>query len=71
MVLELINANPIIYEKKQRQTRSTPSVPNDEYTVEPIDQQEIFDILFTISFRFFCFPAPPLFFSNINRVSRS
>lgn len=43
MVSGLINANPVIYEKKQRQQRSTQSLPADEYTVEPIDQQEIFD----------------------------
>jgi len=50
MVSGLINANPVIYEKKQRQQRSTQSLPADEYTVEPIDQQEIFDILFFFSF---------------------
>ncbi|KAK2373742.1 protein AE7 [Trifolium repens] len=49
MVSGLINANPIIYEKKQRQQRSTQSLPGDEYTVEPIDQLEVFDILFLIS----------------------
>jgi metal-sulfur cluster biosynthetic enzyme len=43
MVSGLINANPIIYEKKQRQQRSTQSLPGDEYTVEPIDQLEVFD----------------------------
>lgn len=43
MVSGLINENPVIYEKKQRQQRSTQSLPADEYTVEPIDQQEIFD----------------------------
>ncbi|XP_058777501.1 protein AE7-like [Vicia villosa] len=43
MVSGLINANPVIYEKKQRQQRSTQSLPADEYTVEPIDQLEIFD----------------------------
>ncbi|XP_019198453.1 PREDICTED: protein AE7-like [Ipomoea nil] len=44
MVSELINANPIVYEKKERRAaRSTPIV--DEYAVEPIDQQEIFDHL--------------------------
>lgn len=46
MVSGLINANPVIYEKKQRQQRSTQSLPTDEYAVEPIDQLEIFDILF-------------------------
>ncbi|CAI8588247.1 unnamed protein product [Vicia faba] len=44
MVSGLINANPVIYEKKQRQQRSTQSLPADEYAVEPIDQLEIFDI---------------------------
>ncbi|WJX56286.1 Protein ae7 [Trifolium repens] len=53
MVSGLINANPIIYEKKQRQQRSTQSLPGDEYTVEPIDQLEVFDILFSIFH--FCF----------------
>ncbi|XP_024639764.1 protein AE7 [Medicago truncatula] len=43
MVSGLINENPVIYERKQRQQRSTQSLPADEYTVEPIDQQEIFD----------------------------
>ncbi|KAG4392337.1 hypothetical protein GLYMA_04G121601v4 [Glycine max] len=43
MVTELINVNPIIYEKKERRA---PSTPHDEYDVEPIDQQEVFDILF-------------------------
>ncbi|XP_019243725.1 PREDICTED: protein AE7-like [Nicotiana attenuata] len=42
MVSELINANPIVYEKKERRDRSAPSVA-DEYTAEPIDQLEIFD----------------------------
>lgn len=46
MVTELINANPIIYEKKERRAPSAPSAPHDEYAVEPIDQQEVFDILF-------------------------
>ncbi|XP_045813940.1 protein AE7-like [Trifolium pratense] len=43
MVTGLINANPIIYEKKQRQQRSTQSLQGDEYTVEPIDHLEVFD----------------------------
>jgi len=46
MVSGLINANPIIYEKKERRTRTAPTAIQDEYAVEPIDQQEIFDILF-------------------------
>ncbi|XP_014521815.1 protein AE7 [Vigna radiata var. radiata] len=43
MVSGLINANPIIYEKKERRTRAAPTALQDEYAVEPIDQQEIFD----------------------------
>ncbi|XP_062160772.1 protein AE7-like [Alnus glutinosa] len=43
MVSELINANPIVYEKKERRARSAPSDYADEYAVEPIDQQEVFD----------------------------
>ena len=44
MVSELINANPIVYEKKERRARSVPTAV-EEYVVEPIDQQEVFDIL--------------------------
>ncbi|PON94767.1 Protein AE [Trema orientale] len=44
MVSGLINANPVIYEKKERRVRGAPS-DADEYAVEPIDEQEIFDIL--------------------------
>ncbi|KAK7285586.1 hypothetical protein RJT34_20362 [Clitoria ternatea] len=40
MVSGLINANPIIYQKKERRLRTAPSLPHDEYSVEPIDQQE-------------------------------
>lgn len=43
MVSELINANPIVYEKKERQARIAPS--GDEHATEAIDQLEIFDIL--------------------------
>ncbi|KAG5603190.1 hypothetical protein H5410_034560 [Solanum commersonii] len=43
MVSELINANPIVYEKKERQARIAPST--DEHSAETIDQLEIFDIL--------------------------
>nr|XP_011465107.1 PREDICTED: MIP18 family protein At1g68310 [Fragaria vesca subsp. vesca] len=42
MVSELINANPVIYGKKERRVRSVPSAA-DENAVEPIDQEEIFD----------------------------
>lgn len=47
MVSGLINANPVIYEKKERRIRSAPS-DVDEYSVEPIDQLEIFDILLCV-----------------------
>ena len=57
MVSELINANPIVYEKTERRARSAPSDYADEYAVEPIDQQEVFDILsldlFSVFFFFF------------------
>lgn len=42
MVSELINANPVVYEKKERRVRHAVS-ETDEYTAEPIDQLEIFD----------------------------
>ncbi|KAL6578722.1 hypothetical protein OROMI_008938 [Orobanche minor] len=44
MVAGLINANPVVYEKKERRTRTAPS-DVDEYAVEAIDELEIFDIL--------------------------
>lgn len=46
MVSGLINANPVVYQKKERRTRNTP-FDSDEYAVEAIDQLEIFDILFS------------------------
>lgn len=49
MVSGLINANPIIYEKKERRARPAPAIPDDNDAAEPIDQQEVFDILFHIS----------------------
>ncbi|XP_047960903.1 protein AE7-like isoform X1 [Salvia hispanica] len=42
MVSGLINANPVVYERKERQTRSAPG-DVDEYAVEAIDQLEIFE----------------------------
>ncbi|XP_061343051.1 protein AE7-like isoform X2 [Gastrolobium bilobum] len=45
MVSGLINANPIIYEKKERRARTATSLPDDDYAVEPIDQLEVFDHL--------------------------
>ncbi|XP_027085024.2 protein AE7-like [Coffea arabica] len=44
MVSNLINANPVVYEKKDHRTRSAVN-DVDEYVGEPIDQQEIFDHL--------------------------
>ncbi|GMQ04163.1 hypothetical protein CsSME_00049674 [Camellia sinensis var. sinensis] len=44
MVSGLINANPIVYEKKERRARTEPG-DVDECAVEAIDQLEIFDIL--------------------------
>ncbi|KAG5592480.1 hypothetical protein H5410_042994 [Solanum commersonii] len=49
MVSELINANPVVYEKKERRDRGARAVL-DEYAAEPIDQLEIFDILLMIAF---------------------
>ncbi|XP_022995297.1 protein AE7-like isoform X1 [Cucurbita maxima] len=40
MVSGLINANPVVYQKKERRARNTPC-DSDEYAVEPIDQLEI------------------------------
>lgn len=46
MVAALINANPIVYEKKERPARTRPGDAGfDEYAAELIDQLEIFDIL--------------------------
>ncbi|XP_047323140.1 protein AE7 [Impatiens glandulifera] len=42
MAPSLINANPVVYEVKDRRTRISTTVV-DEYSVEPIDEQEIFD----------------------------
>lgn len=44
MVSGLINANPTVYEKKERRTRITTTFTDDD-AAEPIDQLEIFDIL--------------------------
>ncbi|CAL5441277.1 unnamed protein product [Camellia sinensis] len=49
MVSGLINANPIVYEKKERRARTEPG-DVDEYAVEAIDQLEIFDILSGVTF---------------------
>lgn len=64
MVLGLINANPVVYEKKERRVRSVPC-DTDEYAVEAIDQLEIFDILFSK----FQLDFLILFF-NVNCVNR-
>lgn len=42
MVSGLINANPVVYEKKERRVCNVATL-TDEHAVEPIDQQEIFD----------------------------
>ncbi|RID74691.1 hypothetical protein BRARA_B01778 [Brassica rapa] len=42
MVSGLINENPTVYERKERRVR-TDSTNTDEFSVEPIDQLEIFD----------------------------
>ncbi|AQK45845.1 Protein AE7 [Zea mays] len=42
MAMGLINANPIIHEKKERRARQAPET-TDENAAEPIDQLEIFD----------------------------
>ncbi|KAK6934931.1 MIP18 family-like [Dillenia turbinata] len=52
MVSGLINPNSVVYEKKERRIRSAPA-DADEYAVELIDQQEIFDILFLNIYSFF------------------
>ncbi|KAJ0737354.1 putative MIP18 family, Fe-S cluster assembly domain superfamily [Helianthus annuus] len=46
MAPALINANPVVYEKKERPARSRPGDAGfDEYSTELIDQLEVFDIL--------------------------
>ncbi|KAM0885322.1 hypothetical protein ACQ4PT_030406 [Festuca glaucescens] len=42
MVMELINANPVVHERKERRTRQAPE-STDETAVELIDQLEIFE----------------------------
>ncbi|XP_078438438.1 MIP18 family protein (DUF59) [Wolffia australiana] len=43
MAPELINANPVVYQRKDRQSRVRVTAVEDEYAADPIDQQEIFD----------------------------
>ncbi|KAJ0779694.1 putative MIP18 family, Fe-S cluster assembly domain superfamily [Helianthus annuus] len=44
MAPALINANPVVYEKKERPARSRPGDAGfDEYSTELIDQLEVFD----------------------------
>jgi hypothetical protein len=63
MVTGLINANPVIHEKKERRVRQAPET-TDENAAEPIDQLEIFDILlhafhiFMSSSLLFCYALP-------------
>ncbi|CAO2819686.1 unnamed protein product [Amaranthus hypochondriacus] len=40
-----LNENPIVYEKKERQSRQPSSSVGDEYTVDQIDELEIFDYI--------------------------
>ncbi|KAL4570431.1 hypothetical protein LXL04_026083 [Taraxacum kok-saghyz] len=48
MAPALINANPVVYEKKERPARSRPGDADfNEYAADIIDQLEIFDILST------------------------
>ncbi|QHO40895.1 hypothetical protein HN51_006869 [Arachis hypogaea] len=49
MTLGLINANPVVHEKKERISRSEDPHPTDD-AVDPLD---IYDILFSSSFFFF------------------
>jgi len=44
MVAGLINANPVVYERKERPSRNDVT-DRDESAVEPIDEQEVFDHL--------------------------
>ena len=47
MVAGLINANPIVHERKERPSRNDITI-GDESAVEAIDEQEVFDILLTL-----------------------
>ena len=53
MVAGLINANPTVYERKERPSRND-ITNSDESAVELIDGQEVFDILLTLVSQF-CF----------------
>ncbi|WOH11561.1 hypothetical protein DCAR_0831050 [Daucus carota subsp. sativus] len=46
MVAGLINANPIVYEKKERRPRTGSVVLEDEYAVESIDHMVVFSLTF-------------------------
>ncbi|WOG93490.1 hypothetical protein DCAR_0312774 [Daucus carota subsp. sativus] len=46
MVVGLINANPVVYEKKERRPRTGPVVLEDEYAVESIDHLVNFSLTF-------------------------
>lgn len=49
MVVGLINANPVVYEKKERRSRQAPET-TDENAAEAIDQLEIFDVLSSLTY---------------------
>ncbi|XP_076906601.1 protein AE7-like [Bidens hawaiensis] len=52
MAPALINANPVVYEKKERPARTRPGDAGfNEYESELIDQLEIFDILFNLNIK--------------------
>ncbi|MQL92563.1 hypothetical protein Taro_025179 [Colocasia esculenta] len=57
MVSQLINANPVVYERQERRARARQPADDDEYAADPIDQLEVFDILFACCGKkslFFC-----------------
>ena len=53
MVPQLINANPVVYERKDRHARDRKPGEDDEYAADLIDQLEIFDIL-SLVIIFYC-----------------
>ncbi|CAH2066127.1 unnamed protein product [Thlaspi arvense] len=68
MVSGLINENPIVYEKKERRVRAESS-NTDELSAEPIDQLEIFDILFLLSLLYIgSFVSPEHFTHHIRDI---
>ncbi|AQK45848.1 Protein AE7 [Zea mays] len=68
MAMGLINANPIIHEKKERRARQAPET-TDENAAEPIDQLEIFDILLNDFFKYIKDPEHPYSLEQLNVVT--